>query len=185
MQVISPFALDYRCIYQSWDPEDSWRMWRKEVKMKHISQRQWQKELQDIIPGQFSLHLFDRLTPCKYVTCYNWAVRTTTWPPINGCSNMVTCWHFPSAWICVGFVSNTLACPRGYWGSLCSPVKKLHFLDSLCTDWTFTSLIMSFHDHAENPKFTFCKAPFTCWVRCQWAQLSVLPFPILISIMMA
>ena len=112
----------------------------KEVKMNHISQRKWQKELQDIIPEQFSLHLFDRLTPCKYVTCRNWAGGTTTWPPINGCSNMVTCWHFPSAWVSVGFVSNTLACPRGYWGSLCSPVEKLHFLDSLCTDFPEPSL---------------------------------------------
>ena len=77
----------------------------KEVRMKHITQRKWQKELQDIILEQFSLHLFDRLTHCKYVICHNWAVRTTTWPSINGCCNMVICWHFPSAWICIQYFS--------------------------------------------------------------------------------
>ena len=155
----------------------------KEVRMKHISQRKWQKKLQDIILEQFSLHLFDRLTPCKYVICRNWAVRTTTWPSINGCSNMVTCWHFPSAWICIQHFS----VPLWILGEPVLSNREAPFLGFTLyrLSWTFARLIVSFHVNAEDAKFTFCKAPFTSRVRWQWAQLSGFPFPILISIMMA
>lgn len=45
--------------------------------------------------GRFSLHAFDRSIPCKHITCHNWAMRTTGWSRVNGCSNSVTCWQCP------------------------------------------------------------------------------------------
>lgn len=54
MQVISPFALTTDASTNPGTQKTAEGCEVKEVKMKHISQRQWQKELQYIIPEQFS-----------------------------------------------------------------------------------------------------------------------------------